>query len=65
MTLVMTGCSHQDGDVSWWLFGATAVAATRIKPSGTASVMSTLEHNPEQTGRHGGNYKSTTGSLRG
>lgn len=46
--LLMTGCSHQDdGDVTGLMFGASAVAATGIKPSGAAPVMSPLEHNPQ------------------
>lgn len=44
--LLVTGCSHQDDDVTGFLFGASAVAATGIKPSGTAPVMSPLEHSP-------------------
>lgn len=65
--LLMTGRSHQDDDVTGLLFGASAVAATGIKPSGTAPVISALEHNPqleEKTGRHGGNCTSTFQSLR-
>lgn len=45
--LLMTGCSHRDDDATGLLFGASAVAATGIKPSGTAPVMSALEHNPQ------------------
>lgn len=45
--LFMTGCIHQDDDATGLLFGASAVAATGIKPSGTAPVMSPLEHNPQ------------------
>lgn len=46
--LPMTGWSHQDdGDVTGLLFGASAVAATGIKPSGTAPVMSPSLHNSE------------------
>lgn len=63
----MTGWSHQDdGDVTGLLFGASAVAATGIKPNGTAPVMSPLLRNwegGERTGRHSGNCTSTTPGL--
>lgn len=45
--LLMTGCSHWDDDVTGLLLGASDVAAIGIKPSGTAPVMSALEHNPQ------------------
>lgn len=46
--LPVTGWSHQDdGDVTGLLFGASAVAATGIKPRGTAAVMSPLLHSSE------------------
>lgn len=45
--LLMTGCSHQDDDVTGLPFGASAVAAIEIKPSGAAPVMSPLQHNPQ------------------
>lgn len=46
--LPVTGWSHRDdGDVTGLLFGASAVAAAGIKPSGTAPVMSPLLHNSE------------------
>lgn len=46
--LPMTGWSlKDDGDVTGLLFGASAVAATGIKPNGAAAVMSPLLHNSE------------------
>lgn len=45
--LLVTGCSRRDDDVTGLPFGASAVAATGIKPSGTVAVMSALEHNPQ------------------
>lgn len=45
--LLVTECNHQNDLMTRLLFGASTVAATGIKPSSTAPVMSALEYNPQ------------------